>query len=92
MKGKDRGKQVDIVETNQSSETASTVSYPSQTPSTIGALSCNPDVEQKSLDHGCDNQFRVIKATSWCRVFASCQWCTASRMPDQVSRTKSTVA
>ena len=33
-------------ETHQPSETASTVSYPSQTPSTIGALSCNPDVEQ----------------------------------------------
>ena len=33
-------------ETNQPSETASTVLYPSQTPSTIGALSRNPDVEQ----------------------------------------------
>ena len=30
-KGKGKGKQVNIVETNQSSETASTVSYPSQT-------------------------------------------------------------
>ena len=46
-KGKGTGKQVDVVETNPSSETASTVSYPSQTPSAIGALSCNPDVEQK---------------------------------------------
>ena len=45
-KSKGKGK-VDVVETNQSSETASTVSYPSQTPSTIGAVSCNPDVEQK---------------------------------------------
>ena len=46
-KSKCKGKHVDVVESNQSSETASTVSYPSQTPSTIGALSCNPDVEQK---------------------------------------------
>ena len=46
-KGTGKGKQVDVVETNQPSETASTVSYPAQTPITIGALSCNPDVEQK---------------------------------------------
>ena len=24
-----------------------------------------------SVDHGCENQFRVYKETSWCRVFAS---------------------
>ena len=45
---------------SKSSETASTVSYPSQTPSTIGALPCNPDVEQKRWDRGCDNHFRVL--------------------------------
>ena len=45
--GKGKSKHVDVLETNESSETGSTVSYPSQTPSTIGALSCNPDVEQK---------------------------------------------
>ena len=44
---KSKGKHVDVVETNQSSETASTVSYPSQTPSTIGALSCNPTWNRK---------------------------------------------
>ena len=44
---KGKGKEVDVVEINQSSEAATTVSYPSQTPSTIGAFSCNPDVEQK---------------------------------------------
>ena len=44
---KGKGKQVDVVETNQSSDTASTVSYRSQAPSTIGAVSCNPDVVQK---------------------------------------------
>ena len=38
---------MDVVETVESSETATTVSYPSQTPSTIGALSCNSNVEQK---------------------------------------------
>ena len=32
------------METNQSSETASTVSYPSQTPSTLGELWCNTNV------------------------------------------------
>ena len=57
---------------NHSSETASTVSYPSQDPSVVGELSCIPSVETESLDHRCDNQFRVIhKETSWCRVFAS---------------------
>ena len=44
-KRKSESKHVDIVETNQSPETASTVLYPSQTPSTIGALSCNSHVE-----------------------------------------------
>ena len=43
-KGKGKGKHVDVVETNQPAETASTVSYPSQTPSTIGELSCNSNV------------------------------------------------
>ena len=42
-KGTGKGKQVDVVETNQSAATATTVSYPSQTPSTIGALSCNSE-------------------------------------------------
>ena len=46
-KGRSKSKYVDVVETNQPSEAASTVSYPSQTPSTLGALSCNPDGEQK---------------------------------------------
>ena len=44
-KGKGESKHVDVVETNQPSETASTVSYPPQTPSTIGELSCNSNVE-----------------------------------------------
>ena len=40
--GKDKGKHVDVVETEQPqpSETASTVSYPSQDPCVIGELSC----------------------------------------------------
>ena len=40
--GKGKGKHVDVVETEQPqpSETASTVSYPSQDPSVIGELSC----------------------------------------------------
>ena len=46
-KGKGKCKQMDVVETNQPSETASILSYPSQTPSTIGALSYNPEVELK---------------------------------------------
>ena len=27
--------------------------------------------KRRTVDHGCDNQFRVYKETSWCRVFAS---------------------
>ena len=66
-KGKGKGK-VDVVETNQSSETASTVSYPSETPSTIGALSCDPDVgltqagaEYLLLDSGAQHHACPIK-------------------------------
>ena len=44
-KGKGESKHVDVVETNQPSETASTVSYPPQTPSTIGELLCHSNVE-----------------------------------------------
>ena len=58
---KGKGKQVDVVETNQSSETASTVSYLSQTPSRIEAL---VHFKRGTVDHGCDNQFRVYKETS----------------------------
>ena len=65
-KGKGKGKRVDVVETNQPSDTVSTVSHPSQTPSTIGELSCT-----SNIGHVCDNQFRVNRKTSWCRVFAS---------------------
>ena len=43
--GKGRSKHVDVVGTNQPSETASTVLYPSQTPSTIGELSFNSFVD-----------------------------------------------
>ena len=46
-KGKGKGKQVDSVETTQLSETASTVSYPSQTPSTFGAFLCDAESEKK---------------------------------------------
>ena len=44
-KSKRKSKNVDVVETNQPSETASNVSYPSQTPSIIGELLCNSNVE-----------------------------------------------
>ena len=65
---------MDVVETEQlpPSETASTVSYPSQDLSVVGELSCVSSVE--SVDHGCDNQFLVIrKETSWCRVDSGAQ-------------------
>ena len=67
-KGKGKGKHVDVVETNQPSETASTVSYPSKDPSVIGELSC---IKRGTVDHGCGSQFRVNRETSWCRVSAS---------------------
>ena len=44
-KGIGKSKHVDVVETNQPSETASTVWRPSHAPSTIGELSCNSNVE-----------------------------------------------
>ena len=57
---KGKGKHVDVVETEQPqlSETASTVSYPSQDPSVY----CRTLVHFKRgpVDHGCGNQFRVI--------------------------------
>ena len=71
--GKSKSKQVDVVETNQSSETAPTVSYPSQTPSTIGALSCNSEIEQI--------MGVTIKSLSSTKR-------QAGRMSDQVCRTK----
>ena len=45
--GKGKGKHVDVVETeqHQPSETASTVSYPSQDPSVVGELSCVSNVD-----------------------------------------------
>ena len=46
-KGTGKGKQVDVVETVESSETDSTVSYLSQTPTTFGALSCNSAIEHQ---------------------------------------------
>ena len=49
---------MDVVQKNQSSETASTL-FPSQTPSTIETLCCNPDTTKK-MDHDTgksDNQF-----------------------------------
>ena len=67
--GKGKGKHVDVVETEQlqPSETASTVSYPSQDPSVVVV-----HFKRGPVDHGCNTQFRVIhKETSWCRVFAS---------------------
>ena len=42
-----KSEQLCVVQTSPPSETTSTVSYPSQTPSTIDALWCNPDVLQK---------------------------------------------
>ena len=50
--GKGKGKHVDVVETEhpQPSETASTVSYPSQDPSVVGELSCISSVDP--VDHG----------------------------------------
>ena len=44
-KGKGKSKHVDVVQTNQPSETASTVSYPSQTSSTVGEVWYNSNVE-----------------------------------------------
>ena len=61
--------------TSQSSETASTLSCPSQTPRTIQALWCNPDTQQKGWIMtlgGVTMSFTVSNSeTSWCRRLAS---------------------
>ena len=92
-KGKGKGKL--LVHASPPSETASTLSYPSQTPSTIEALWCNPDLHQKgwimTLEES-DNQFRVFHKETSCRVFASWWWRTASRLSNLASRTKDTIA
>ena len=71
-KGKGKGKHLVVVQTSQSSETASTLSCPSQTPSTIEALWCNPDTQQKGWIMTIVNPFTVFKKErSWCRVLAA---------------------
>ena len=68
-KGKGKSKHVDVVETNQPSETASTVSCPSQTPSTIGEPSCHSNVEPWIM--GVTINSVSTRKTSWCKGFAS---------------------
>ena len=46
-KAKAKGKQSDVVQTSPPCEAASNLSYPPQAPSTIEALRCNPEVQQK---------------------------------------------
>ena len=84
-KGKGKGKHVDVVETNQPSDTASTVSFFSQT--TEYNWRTLVHFKRGTADHGCDTQFRVNRKTSWCR-----QWCTAPRLSNHVYRTKDTIA
>ena len=89
-KGKGKSKRVDVVETNQPSETASTVSYPSETPSTSGKLSCNSNVEPWIMG--------VTINSVYTRSQAGAEYVLLDRgaqlhtMSDQGSRTKSTVA
>ena len=74
-KGKGKGKQLDVLQMSPLSETASTVSYPSQTPCTIDALWCNPDAQQKgrimTLGEVTINSLSSTSETSWCREFTS---------------------
>ena len=58
-KGKGNSKHVDVVETNQASETASTVWYPSQTPQYNWRTLVQ--FKRGTVDHGCDNQFRCVQ-------------------------------
>ena len=64
-KGKGKSKHVNVVETSQPSEAASTVPYPSQKLRTIGELSCNSNVEPRIMG------VTINSVSSWCRVFAS---------------------
>ena len=65
--GKGTGKHVNVVETEQPqpSETASTVSFPSQDPSVVGELSCTPSVDPWIMG------VTVNSVSSRCRVCAS---------------------
>ena len=71
-KGNGKGKHVDVVDTSQPSKTASTaastVSHPSRTNT---EYNWTVHFKRGEVDHGCDNQFRVNKKTSWCIVFTS---------------------
>ena len=73
--GKGKGPRGGRGATSQSSETASTLSCPSQTPRTIQALWCNPDTQQKGWIMtlgGVTMSFTVSNSeTSWCRRLAS---------------------
>ena len=67
--GKGKSKHLDLVETNQPSETASTVSL--SFANTEYNWRVFVQLKRGTVDHGCDNQFCVYKETSWCRVLAS---------------------
>ena len=77
-KGKGKGKHVDVVETNQPSDTASTaastVSYPSQTPTTIGELSCTSNVEPWIMGGQsipCQQEDKLVQSTCFLTVVHS---------------------
>ena len=70
--GKGKGKHVDVVETEQPqpSETVSAVSVSFEGSECYWRTLVH--FKREPVDHGCDNQFRVIhKETTWCPVFAS---------------------
>ena len=87
-KGTGKGKHVDVVESAQPSGTHSVASFAN----TGHHWRTLVHFKRGSVDHGCDNRFRVNRKTSWCRVFASWQWGTLSRLSNHVSRIKDTFA
>ena len=87
--GEGKVKHVDVVETEQlqPSETASTVSYPSQDPSVVGELSCISSVDPWIMGV-------TLNSVSSTRRQAGAEYLlldTATRLSTHVSRTKDTV-
>ena len=91
--GKEKGKHVDVVETEQlqPSETASTVSYPSQDPSVVEELSCISSVDPWIMGVTLNSVSSIRRQAGAEYLLLDSGPTTATRLSTHVSRTKDTV-